>query len=148
MVAAPKLECLHSAIAIFAASSRESPAVWAEDGNLTHFQLDDLSTQLAVSMLQRGLIPRSNVPLPFEKSKYVVVALLATLKAGAACTTPESSVPIRRLEGMIEHLDPPFVVVSRLQRGRLNNDNEIITVDDDPSAKTITDISMLPSCRP
>lgn len=66
----------------------DSKAVCAHDGDLTYIQVEILAHRLAHVLLEAGVIPQSNrkaaVPVILNKSKWVPIALLAVLKAGAA----------------------------------------------------------------
>jgi non-ribosomal peptide synthetase component F len=62
----------------------KSPAVCASDGDVSYGELDDLSFRLASYLVSIGVGRGTIVPLCFEKSMWTVVALLATLREGAA----------------------------------------------------------------
>jgi non-ribosomal peptide synthetase component F len=60
-------------------------AVCSWDGSLSYRELDELACRLAVHLQSLGIGPEVIVPLCFDKSKWNVVAVLATLYAGGAC---------------------------------------------------------------
>lgn len=63
----------------------QAAAICSWDGNLTRGELDEAVSRLALHLLNRGIGVGSKVPVLFNKSKWAVVAILAIIKAGAAC---------------------------------------------------------------
>lgn len=120
-VAKPRMACLHDVISSQATRRPQSPAVCAPDGNLTYEELDRQASCLAANLIKGGLPERSIVPLCFEKSKYMIISMLAVFKAGAACTMLETSLPTERLHNMIQQVSAPLVLTSTLQISRFRN---------------------------
>ncbi|KAH8889973.1 putative nonribosomal peptide synthase [Thozetella sp. PMI_491] len=105
--------CVHD---LFAKQAKETPnaqAVYAWDGELSYSQLDELSSRLAHWLIGAGLGPGMIVPLYFEKSMWVPVSVLAVLKAGAACVALDATLPINRLQGIVQQVSPIVVLNSR-----------------------------------
>ncbi|RAH80860.1 acetyl-CoA synthetase-like protein [Aspergillus japonicus CBS 114.51] len=73
---------VHSLVANTVQKQPHSTAICAWDGDLSYGQLDELSTTLAHHLLARGLSSDTVVPLCFEKSRWMPVAILAVMKAG------------------------------------------------------------------
>lgn len=90
--------CVHKTISKAAAQYADEPAVHGWDGLLTYRRLDELSTLLALQLVQRGITRGSVVPLLFEKSIWMPVAALAVMKAGAASVSIDPSQAKDRLE--------------------------------------------------
>lgn len=86
-------------------SQPNAPAVSAWDGELSYKTLDEYSSRLA-SYLQThyGVGPESLVTICFEKSLWVVVAMLAVLKAGGACVPTDPKTPTGRLQTIVQSL--------------------------------------------
>lgn len=63
----------------------QAAAICSWDGDLTRGELDESVSRLAQHLLNRGIGVGSKVPVLFNKSKWAVVAILAIIKAGAAC---------------------------------------------------------------
>lgn len=61
-----------------------APAIDAWDGTLTYNELDDAAEKLALQLLSKGVTTGDFVPFSFEKSVWMVVAILAILK-GWSC---------------------------------------------------------------
>jgi amino acid adenylation domain-containing protein/thioester reductase-like protein len=91
-------ECVHDLISKQAVDNPNSVAVNAWDGQFTYHDLDRLSSNLAVHLQGMGIIPETYVALCFEKSKWLVVSLLAVIKAGAAYVVIEPYYPLKRMK--------------------------------------------------
>ncbi len=128
-VAHPKSVCLHDTISSQAKKRPNAPAVCSADGDLTHKELDSLSTRLANHLAKKGLGPGAVVPLCFEKSKYMIISMLAVLKTGAACTMLEASLPAERLQNMIQQVSASLLLGSSAQVSRFQSFTEILEID-------------------
>jgi amino acid adenylation domain-containing protein/non-ribosomal peptide synthase protein (TIGR01720 family) len=76
--------CMHELVAEQVQSQPDIQAVYAWDGQLTYRELDDLASQLACHLVSLGVGPEVVVGLCFEKSMWMVVAMLSVFKAGGA----------------------------------------------------------------
>lgn len=93
----------------------ESAAVCSWDGNLTYAQLDHLSSRLANHLASKnGVGPETIVPICFDRSLWMIVAVIAVMRTGAAFTLLDPAYPIQRLERIIEITSAETVLVSRL----------------------------------
>ena len=74
--------CIHDLFSETARNQPFAPSVNSWDGDLTYETLDVLSNRLASHLIQLGIRPEENaiIPLCFEKSKWMPVAILAALK--------------------------------------------------------------------
>jgi len=75
---------LHGAISARARIQLDAPAVHAWDEKWTYREVDELSTALAMHLVNLGVGVGMKIPLLFERSGWWVIALLAVSKAGAA----------------------------------------------------------------
>ncbi|PNP38749.1 hypothetical protein TGAMA5MH_09314 [Trichoderma gamsii] len=91
-----------------------SLAVDAWDGTLTYRELDHFSNQVAIQLVQAGIEPNMPVPLLFEKSVWMPVAILGVMKAGATSVAMDSSQPEERLKVIIRQVQPKVIVSSTL----------------------------------
>ncbi|KAL4931018.1 nonribosomal peptide synthetase fmqA [Aspergillus undulatus] len=98
-------ECVHDLILKQCQARPDADAVCAWDGELTYGALEHLSCRLAEHLVRHGVGPETFVALYFEKSQYVVVALLAVMRAGGAFLLLEPSFPTSRLQGMCRQLN-------------------------------------------
>ncbi|PLB55747.1 putative polyketide synthase [Aspergillus steynii IBT 23096] len=89
----------------------DSPAVCAWDGSLTYKELVDLSTHLALGLSRKGVGRGVVVPLYFEKSLWMPVAILAVIKAGGVFLQLANSIPRGRIKAIVNAGNPPFALV-------------------------------------
>ncbi|KJZ75845.1 hypothetical protein HIM_04669 [Hirsutella minnesotensis 3608] len=104
-------ECVHNLIVRRAQETPWAPAICAWDGELSYQQLDDESTKLARKLAARG-VAGTYVPLVFEKSLGMPVAVLAVLKAGGALVAMEAKEPEERLCSILARTTSPVLLSS------------------------------------
>lgn len=105
--------CIHEVIATFASTHPDAPAVVSKDGNLSYGELDAKSTQLAHYLVTHFNIgPESLVPLCFAKSIFVVIAMLAVLKAGGGYVPMDPTHPASRLQEIVTATKASVVLCS------------------------------------
>ena len=105
---------IHDLIAETVRSQPNAPAVCAWDGNLTYSELDQLSTRLALMLVQAGIGARPDmvVPLFFQKTLWMPVAMLAVMKAGGASVAIDVTQPEERQASIIRTVTPTVVLAS------------------------------------
>ena len=109
-------ECLHQLVEESAKRHPHHIAIDAHDGQLTYEELDAAADSLAAALQDNyNIAPGDLVPLCFEKSSYMIVAILGILKSGAGYTPLDVSHPSARLEHIIHESRARLVVVSALQ---------------------------------
>lgn len=94
-------KCLHELVAEQAARTPNSVALCFEGERMTYAELDRRSSQLAHFLRARQVGPETLVAICLERSFAIVVALLGTLKAGAAYVPLDPSYPAERLAFML-----------------------------------------------
>ncbi|EHL02115.1 putative HC-toxin synthetase [Glarea lozoyensis 74030] len=104
--------CVHEMIAERSQIQPEAPAVCAWDGDLTYLELDQRATSLAAQLINLGIHADTLVPLCFEKSKWVTVAMLGVLKAGGGIVLLDPGLPEQRLRHMVEQVDSGILLSS------------------------------------
>ncbi|KAF4455702.1 nonribosomal peptide synthase [Fusarium austroafricanum] len=107
-----KEECIHHQLDRLAASNPDAEAVCAWDGNFTFNELNFLSNRYAAYLQTQGIQPGVFVPFCFDKSKWVVVAMLAIMKAGAASVTIDPKHPPGRRDGILSAVSASAVVTT------------------------------------
>ncbi|PHH92901.1 hypothetical protein CDD83_3732 [Cordyceps sp. RAO-2017] len=107
-------DCLiHHEISKQVSAQPNAEAIFAWDRSLSYEELDSLSTQLANYLTSSGYSgPETLIPLLFEKSSWVPVAMLAVLKSGAGFVPLDASHPSARLQEIIRQANAPVVLVS------------------------------------
>jgi amino acid adenylation domain-containing protein len=93
--------CIHTDIQQYSRAHITKSAVCDDDEDMKYGQLDQASSLLAQDLVRNGVGPDVFVPVCCEKSRWVVVAILAVLKAGGAFILLDPSHPAERLQGML-----------------------------------------------
>jgi amino acid adenylation domain-containing protein len=104
---------------LFAEAARRDPgavALVSAEGSLTYGELDRRSNQLARHLRSRGVTHGSRVGLPAERSLQMVVALLGTLKAGAAYVPLDPADPAERREFVLRDAEISLVLDAEVHR--------------------------------
>ncbi|PHH78035.1 hypothetical protein CDD80_7450 [Ophiocordyceps camponoti-rufipedis] len=107
----PVEQCVHHIIARRVHERPLAPALRAWDGELTYRDLDERSTALALRLVSRG-VGGTLVPVLFEKSAWMPVAVLAVLKAGGALVALETKDPEDRLRTIASQATSPVFLSS------------------------------------
>jgi amino acid adenylation domain-containing protein len=97
----PGAECIHEIIARQAAATPDAVAVVFEDERVTYAELDARANRLANHLRGLGVGPEVRVGVCAERSVELVVALLATLKAGGGYVPLDPGYPRDRLAYML-----------------------------------------------
>src|SRR6185436_264706 len=103
------------------AQARRTPAavaVTCEGESLRYGELEARANRLAHRLLRLGLAPDGVVGVAAERSLEMVVALLATLKAGGAWLPLEPTYPDERLRGMMDDAGISILLVQPALAGR------------------------------
>ncbi|MGZ5434813.1 MAG: non-ribosomal peptide synthetase [Pyrinomonadaceae bacterium] len=85
-----------------AARTPEATAVVFGDAQLSYRELNVRANQLARELVRLGVEPDSLVAICLERSPEMVVAVLATLKAGAAYLPLDPNYPMERVRFMLQ----------------------------------------------
>ncbi|THX14593.1 putative nonribosomal peptide synthase [Aureobasidium pullulans] len=107
--------CLHQLFLDSVHQVPEDNAVEAWDGSLTYAKLNIFSDRVASQLLQKGLRRGQYVPFTFEKSMWMVVAVLGILKAGGAMVPIDPSQPQARVQEIMNQTNASLVVASASQ---------------------------------
>ncbi|OJD40380.1 non-ribosomal peptide synthetase [Diplodia corticola] len=113
--------CVHDAVAQQTRLNPHSIAIQSWDKTFTYSELDDLSSRLAQQLCTLGVSPGSRVPVLFEKSAWVIVAMLAVFKAGGAYVPLDTGFPDERNEFITRESGATLVLVGPQYRGRLQH---------------------------
>jgi non-ribosomal peptide synthetase component F len=121
--------CVHEIITDRARQDPLSPAISAWDGSVSYHELEDLSTQLALILIARGVGAGALVPLCSEKSMWVVVSMLAILKAGAAYVPLDVRWPATRQFEVLAQTQANVMLASVQHADRFSHVCNTIVVD-------------------
>ena len=100
--------------------------------SLTYRELNQRANQLAHFLQKRGIGPESKVGICLRRSLELPVALLAVLKAGAACVPLDPAYPKERLAYMLEDSQTPLVLTQAGLLAEVTDfDAEVVNLDPD-----------------
>ncbi|WP_235217099.1 non-ribosomal peptide synthase/polyketide synthase [Archangium violaceum] len=131
----------------FEAQARLTPdAIAVQEGEhrLTYRELDERANQLAWHLRSLGVGTEAMVGLLLERSTDMVVAMLATLKAGGAYLPLDTSYPSERLSFMLEDSSARVLITRQSLQARLPSYSaRLLLLDSESSA-----LSQLPRHAP
>jgi amino acid adenylation domain-containing protein len=107
-------------------------ALCADDRSMTYAELEARSNRLAHRLRRLGLGPGRFVALFLERAPEMIVAILGTLKAGAAYVPLDPSAPAGRLRRLLAETGAPVVLVQHALRHRLPECGAAVLCVDDP----------------
>ncbi|KAL4744529.1 hypothetical protein BDW72DRAFT_199502 [Aspergillus terricola var. indicus] len=106
-------------------------AVAAWDGTLSYVQLDAFAARLATWLAHEQKIrPETVVPICFDRSQWMIVSILAVLKAGGAFLLLDPIYPEHRLRYMIETVNARTILASESCRARFDGVSGVILAVD------------------
>lgn len=95
-------ECLHEFFECSSDRARHAPAVVSSHGQVTYGELEAEANRLARVLRKRGAGPGVLIALHFERSPEAILAILATLKSGAAYVPIDPSYPEDRIRHILD----------------------------------------------
>ncbi len=128
----PSELCVHELVEAQVTRTPNAIAVEHCGARLTYGELNERANQLARFLRKRGIGQESRVGVCLRRSLELPVALLAVLKAGAACVPLDPAYPKERLTYMLEDSETLLVLS---QPGLLSEvtdfDAEVVNLDPD-----------------
>ncbi|UCH93923.1 MAG: AMP-binding protein, partial [Candidatus Aminicenantes bacterium] len=103
---------IHGEIEAQAARTPQNRAVGFEDQWITYRELDERANQLARLLGEYGVTEGSRAALMFPRSIDMIIALLAILKAGAACIPLDIAHPWERSGFIIRDSEAGFILTA------------------------------------
>lgn len=129
-VPAVQQSLVHELVRRQALHQPNADAICSWDGDLSRYELDQLSDRLAHYLVHLGVGPEVMVGLCFDKSKWAVVSMLAILKAGGA-VVPVRAQPVQRLEAIIDSTKLKVVLTTPRPESQFTCQvPHVLTVDD------------------
>ncbi|KAM3084248.1 hypothetical protein ACMFMG_001647 [Clarireedia jacksonii] len=104
--------CVHDIVLQTSRKLWDEIAITSWDGDITHRQLQTLSDRLSIYLQSSGAGPGVMVALVFEKSLWVVVAILAIMKCGAVFVPMHHDHPKARIQGLVDQIGGKLMVCS------------------------------------
>ncbi len=107
-----KETCVHELVRRQRIAHPDAQAVHAWDGDLSYAQLGALSLRLAHYLASLGVGPETPVCAMFEKSRWAIVAQLATLEAGGAVVPVNYKHPNQRIKDIVNVAGAKVILTS------------------------------------
>lgn len=117
----------------------EHTALVFEEKRMSFRELNERANQLAAILREKGVGPAQIVALLVERSAEMVIATLATLKAGGAFLPVDPDYPEERIRYMLEDSQAKLVVTHAHLLHKVSSQSEVVDVDDPRSYATQTD---------
>ncbi len=126
----PVGKCVHQLVERQVERTPDAIAVQQEKRSLSYRELNQRANQLAHYLRKRGVGPDSPVGICLHSSPDMMVALLAVLKAGAACLALDPKYPQERLAYMVED-SKARVLISDTRNSAMFPAAEVISLPQD-----------------
>nr|QCE43603.1 nonribosomal peptide synthetase subunit 2 [Cystobacter sp. SBCb004]QCE43607.1 nonribosomal peptide synthetase subunit 2 [Expression vector pArg23-V1]QCE43611.1 nonribosomal peptide synthetase subunit 2 [Expression vector pArg235-V1]QCE43616.1 nonribosomal peptide synthetase subunit 2 [Expression vector pArg2345-V2]QCE43622.1 nonribosomal peptide synthetase subunit 2 [Expression vector pArg2345-V1]QCE43628.1 nonribosomal peptide synthetase subunit 2 [Expression vector pArg2345-V1-BsaI]UEN69 len=105
--------CLHQWVERFAARTPQAIALRDQTGSMTYRELNEEANRLARCLLERGLGHGQIVGLALPRTRELIVAMVAALKARAAYLPLDLGYPSQRLRFILEDAETAAVLTTR-----------------------------------
>ncbi|NDK98576.1 non-ribosomal peptide synthetase [Photorhabdus bodei] len=102
----PTITLVHEQIEQYAKRHPDAIAIVDGERQMSYAALNSKANQLANYLIEQGVRPDSRVAICLPRSSEMVVAMLATLKAGAAYVPMDPDYPDGRLQFMLTDAEP------------------------------------------
>lgn len=107
----------------------DSPALVAEDGELTFGELGERLGRLAHALRARGIGPEQRVAVLMPRSGRQITTLLAVLAAGGAAVPLDVSHPVRRSASILRDARVSLVLADGESASRLSAESGVPCLD-------------------
>jgi amino acid adenylation domain-containing protein len=104
--------CLHEVIRRQAVAQPDAPAVALESQTVNYRDLDAISDHVATRLVERGVAAEDRIAIWATRGVETVIAVLATLKAGACCVLLDETVPPQRRSHIIDRARVGLILAS------------------------------------
>ncbi|KAF5230217.1 hypothetical protein FANTH_13947 [Fusarium anthophilum] len=141
------LICIHYEIEAQGTAQLTKVAMASTVTSLTYGDLDRIATQIASDLNRHGVFPGVIVPLCFDKSPWMIVAMLGVLKAGEAFFALDSKAPTSRINVMMHQVNAKVVATETKHRHLFSN-CQVIELSDTHEFILPQTIDNYPTTRP
>ncbi|MGG7569784.1 amino acid adenylation domain-containing protein [Streptomyces sirii] len=114
-----------------AARTPDAPALVYEGTTWTYAELNARANQVAHHLHERGIRPEAKIGIAVPRSPELVLALLATVKAGAAYVPLDPDHPASRTRQILADAAPQLVLTTSTLAHHISVDIPMLALDDD-----------------
>lgn len=126
----PANNCIHELFEQQVSNTPQAVALVWDNQSLTYSELNARANQLAHFLKKRDIEPDTRVGICLDRSPELIVAILATLKAGGAYLPLDPAYPQARLEFMLKDTGAPLLLTTSSRLANLPTEGaEIICLD-------------------
>jgi amino acid adenylation domain-containing protein len=112
-------KCIHQKFEEQAQSTPNQIALYHEKGNFTYKEFNEKANALARLLADKKVVPGSVVAICAERSPELMIAILATLKAGAAYLPLGIDYPAERIKSIIADATPVVLLSTKTSKANL-----------------------------
>ena len=123
-------ERIHNLVETWARRAPSAPAVRFDGGELSYAELDRRANQFARHLLSLGVEVESRVVFCVNQSVHALVAILGTMKAGAAYVPVNPSYPRERVRFLIEDSGPRLVITESAHLHLFRGQDRLVLLDE------------------
>jgi amino acid adenylation domain-containing protein len=144
----PKSETI---VSLFEKTAKQSPnkiAVVAGGQNINYKELDERANQFANYLIFKGVKSENPVPLCIDRSIEMVIGILGILKAGGALVPIDPSLPVERIDYMLEDTGADFVICISNTSDKVPNHKKLLLDQEHEGISIMSSNKPLPSPNP
>ncbi|WP_113925697.1 non-ribosomal peptide synthetase [Cognataquiflexum aquatile] len=144
----PKNETIVSLFEKIAKQSPNKIAVVAGGQNINYKELDERANQFANYLIFKGVKSENPVPLCIDRSIGMVIGILGILKAGGALVPIDPSLPVERIDYMLEDTGADFVICISNTSDKVSNHKKLFLDREQEGISLMSSNKPLPSPNP
>lgn len=141
----PEQALMHELFEEQVARAPKAIALHTKAGSMCYDTLNRRANRLAHALIARGVHPDDRVAICLERGDEMLVAMLATLKAGGAYLNLDLSYPEARLNYMIDDAAPAVLITRGEYRAMLSGAAQVVLMDDEAVVADQPDHNLMPA---
>ncbi|WP_373493782.1 amino acid adenylation domain-containing protein, partial [Aquiflexum sp.] len=138
-------------VSLFEETAKQSPnklAVVAGGQSINYKELDQRSNQFANYLILKGVKSENPIPLCIDRSIEMVIGILGILKAGGALVPIDPSLPVERIDYMLEDTGADFVICISSTSDKVSSHKKLLLDQEREEINLMSSNKPLPSPSP